>query len=162
MPITITEALADIKTTAKRIESKRAFILSYIGRPDGIKDPLEKDGGSVEAIRREEQAIGDLERRIVAMRSGIRRANDATLVEVLGSQRTISDWLAWRRDVAPRRREHLAKLRVALANIRDNSKRQGFGVLKPGDTAQQPQDVVINIDEASLAPEIERTRPDAR
>jgi hypothetical protein len=155
MPITITEALADIKTTAKRIESKRAFVLSYVGRPDGIRDPLDKDGGSVESIRREEQAIGDLEARIVSLRRGIQRANDATVVEVAGVQHSISDWLVWRRDVAPKRTEFLAKLRQTLASIRQNARQQGFNVIKPGETAEKQQDVVINVDEGALARDIE-------
>ena len=55
MPITITEALAEIKTVGKRVEKKREFIKSFLARQDGIKDPLEKDGGSYQAIARERQ-----------------------------------------------------------------------------------------------------------
>lgn len=42
MSITITEALAEIKTVAKRIEKKRDFIRAYLSRQEGVRDPLEK------------------------------------------------------------------------------------------------------------------------
>ena len=54
MSITITEALAEIKTISKRLEKKRESIFNFVGRQDGIRDPLEKDGGSVEFIIRED------------------------------------------------------------------------------------------------------------
>ena len=156
MAITITEALADIKTTAKRIEKKREFILNFLARPDGIKDPLEKDGGSVESIKREEQAIGDLERRIVELRRGIQRANDATIVTVGSVGKSISEWLTWKRDVAPKRKEFLAKVRQTLSQIRESSRRQGHNVVPAGATVEKPQDVLVNISEGDLAAEIER------
>ena len=156
MPITITEALADIKTTAKRIEKKREFIVGFLARPDGVKDPLEKDGGSPEAIKREEQAIGDLESRIVALRRGIGLANDRTTVEVVGVSRTISDWLTWRRDVAPKRKEFLVRVRTVIQNLRSQATKQGFATLQPGQTATQPNDMVVNVSENDLGKEIER------
>ena len=85
MGITITEALAEIKTIGKRIASKQAFIGQYLARQDGVRDPLEKDGGSAEVIKRERQAIGDLETRIITLRQGIQHANDETKVSVVGS-----------------------------------------------------------------------------
>lgn len=156
MPITITEALADIKTVSKRIEKKREFILNYLARPDGIKDPLEKEGGSHEAIMREAQAVGDLESRIIALRRGIGLANDKTTVEVGGVSRSVTDWLTWRRDVAPKHKEFLARVSATVKQIRDTAKKQGFQTLTPGATATQPNDVVVNISEASLASDIER------
>ena len=44
--ITVTEALAEIKTTQKRIEKKREHILNFAWRQERMKDPLERDGGS--------------------------------------------------------------------------------------------------------------------
>ena len=135
MPITITEALAGIKTVSKRIEKKREFILNYLARPDGIKDPLEKEGGSHEAIMREAQAVGDLESRIIALRRGIGLANDKTTVEVGGVSRSVTDWLTWRRDVAPKHKEFLARVSATVKQIRDTAKKQGFQTLTPGATA---------------------------
>lgn len=156
MSITITEALAEIKTIAKRIESKKVFILSYLGRQDAVKDPLEKDGGSPQAIVRERQAVADLETRVVNLRRGIQRANDATIVSLEGIVMPISDWLAWRRDVAPGRKQFLGELRSRLTQVRDQTKRQGASVISAGGTAEKPTDVVINIDEQALAKDIEQ------
>src|SRR5579863_1653454 len=63
--LTITEALAEIKTINKRLESKRESVRNYIARDVRVRDPLEKEGGSAEFIKRERQAIIDLEERIV-------------------------------------------------------------------------------------------------
>lgn len=94
MPITITEALAEIKTIIKRVEKKREFITAYLSRQEGVKDPLEKQGGSFENIRKEQQAILDLEDRIVSLRRGIQIANELTIVNISGKSRSISGMAA--------------------------------------------------------------------
>src|SRR5215831_611359 len=100
--ITITEALAELKTIDKRIEKKREFVLSYLLRQEMFKDPLEKDGGSVSAIRREMQSIVDLEERRITIRRAVQQANERNSVMVGKQTRTIADWLVWRREVARR------------------------------------------------------------
>lgn len=155
MGLTITEALAEIKTIGKRLEKKRESIGGYLARQEGIKDPLEKDGGSEEFVKRERQAIADLETRIITLRSGISAANDATLVNVNGVERSISDWLTWRREVAPGQRSFLNGLRNGIKGIREEARRKGADVIAPGATANRPTDVIINIDEGDLAGEIE-------
>ena len=74
MQTTITEALAELKTLGKRIEKKRESVAMFLTRQDGLKDPLEKDGGSVEFIKRERQAVKDLEQHHVNIRLAIQRA----------------------------------------------------------------------------------------
>src|SRR4051794_1015289 len=125
MPLTITEALAEIKTINKRIQTKHQFVLSYLFRQEGLKDPLEKDGGSVEAIRRETQAISDLRLRLINLRRGIARANEATEVTVGTNTMTISDWLTWRRDVAPETQTFLHAKQARLNALREQAKRSG-------------------------------------
>src|SRR5256885_16029577 len=71
---TITEALADIKTINKRITKKREAIAQYLARQDIMKDPLLADGASVDFIKREQQAIADLEERIGPIRRAIAHA----------------------------------------------------------------------------------------
>lgn len=155
MPLTITEALAEIKTIGKRIEKKREYCLAFLARQDGVKDPLEKDGGSVEVIARERQGVADLEARLVALRAGIQRANVDTSVTINGTVHSIADWLTWRRDVAPKEKEFFGKLRAGINGVRENAKRQGVATVAPGATAMQPADFVFNIDEAQLAKQIE-------
>ena len=155
MPITITEALAEIKTIDKRIKAKREYVGGFLARQEGIKDPLEKDGGCFQMITRERQAIGDLERRIINLRRGIQLANDQTEVAIEGTSRSISDWLSWKRDVMPGQKSFLAAVRSKLTNIRDTAKRQGAMVVAPGATPAALTDFVININEQELAAEIE-------
>ena len=48
--MTITEALAEIKTIQKRIDKKREFILHHTYRQHTLRDLLEKDGGSPKVV----------------------------------------------------------------------------------------------------------------
>ena len=154
MSITITEALAEIKTIGKRIDKKQEFVFSSLARQEGARDPLEKDGGAEKVLAGERQSINDLQARVVDLRRGIQRANDATLVTVGASSKSISEWLIWRRDVAPKRKEFLSKMSTGLKNLREQAKRQGSNVVTPG-AAQAFTDIVVNIDEGTLAAEIE-------
>lgn len=153
--MTITEALAEIKTVQKRIDAKRAFIKQYLFRQDNVKDPLEKDGGSEKAIAAEFQAVSDLEKRIVDLRRGIQKANEDTKITLEGVERTISDWLVWRRDVAPIRQGFLSNIRTTLMSVRDSARRQGYSVLSVNAPSDKPTDIVVNINETELAKEIE-------
>lgn len=155
MSLTITEALAEIKTIGKRIQKKREFMLSNLARQDGVKDPMEKDGGSPAVLEKEQQAVTDLENRVVALRRGIQRANDTTIVTIGDKSHSIANWLTWRRDVAPARKDFLAKMRSTVAGIRENAKRQGVNMIPPGGTATQATDITLHISELSLANEIE-------
>src|SRR3990167_9466260 len=98
---TITEALAELKTLAKRIEKKKEFVMQHLLRQELLKDPLEKDGGSFAVVDRERQAIGDLQQRIIDIRTAIARANESTEIVVDDVTRSIAEWLVWRREVAP-------------------------------------------------------------
>ncbi len=155
--MTITEALAEIKTVQKRIDAKRAFIKQYLFRQDYTKDPLEKDGGSEKAIAAEFQAVADLEKRIVDLRHGIQKANEETKVTLEGVERSISDWLTWRRDVAPIRQNFLSNIRLQLTNVRDQARKQGASLFGPGSQPEKPTDVIVNINETQLAKDIEQT-----
>jgi hypothetical protein len=158
MSITITEALAEIKTVAKRIEKKRDFIRAYLSRQEGVRDPLEKQGGSFDNIAKEQQSIMDLENRIVTLRRGIQVANETTTVTINGTSRTISDWLVWRREAAPMHRDFLNSVRQTLNDIREGAKRKGANIINASvvDNNSKPTDIIVNIDEARLANDIEQ------
>lgn len=155
--ITITEALAEIKTIDKRIASKQNFINQFLARQDGVRDPLEKNGGSVKAIQAERQSIGDLELRIISLRRGIQKANDETTVTINGMSMTISEWLTWRREIVSKRLTWLKGVRTQINNIRDNAKRQGNALVSASSSSDtvQPTDIVVNVDEMELSQEIE-------
>lgn len=154
MSLTITEALAEIKTTAKRIASKKNFINQYLYRLEGTKDPLEKDGGSAKIIDQELQAIQDLENNIVTLRRGIQTANEKTSLTIEGETMSIADWLIWRREVYPSKSVYYAQLRNALSQVREQAKRQGVSINAP-QGQEKPNDVVVNINEKALAGLIE-------
>lgn len=154
----ITEALAEIKTLQKRIAKKRETVKVYLARQDGIRDPLEKDGGSPQFITRELQAVTDLEERLVALRRGIQTANATTMIAILGHSHTINDWLVWRREVAPELRKFLQEMRATLSNIREQAKRQGHAVVSATASAGgevKPTDFIVNVSEMSLSAQAE-------
>lgn len=152
--MTITDGLADLKTMEKRIAKKRESILMYLVRQDGIKDPLEKDGGSTEFIRRERQAMADLEKRHVDIRVAIQKTNQATSITIDGEGKTIAEWLTWRKEVAPGAQAFLAKLRLGLVQQKTTATTKGWGVAQPG-VDNSALALVINIDELELAKELE-------
>lgn len=154
--MTITEALAEIKTIQKRIKSKREFIDQYMLRSDQMKDPLDKDGGSRSSVASAFQAIDDLEIRLVTLRQSISKANDETIVTIEGVERSIAEWLVWRREVAPNRDQFYYQLALKIASVRDQLRRQPTSNWnKPVPEEQKAPDVVVNIDEKSLAEERE-------
>lgn len=152
--LTITEALAELKTMDKRLTRKREFIQQYIARQDIVKDPLEKDGGSVTAIQRERQSMKDLEERKIAIRRSIAAKNMEIGLSLGGQTRSMADWLVWRREVAPAAQQFLVGLRAAVKAVREEFTRKGGGVVQPGEGKGQ-NDVVVNVSELKLAEEIE-------
>jgi hypothetical protein len=146
--LTITEALAELKTIDKRLEKKREFVNGFLYRQERFKDPLEKDGGSAVAIKKEMQSISDMEMRKVGIRRAIAFANDSTQVTVCGETRTISEWLTWRRDVVPTQQKFYAGIRAKLDAIRREAMQKGINVTA-GET-KTADDIVVNIDEKGV------------
>lgn len=151
---TITEALAELKVIDKRIATKRGAITQYVVRQEMVKDPLEKDGGSVTYIERERQSIRDLEDQKVAIRRAIRAANVATEVTVIGVTRSISDWLVWRRDVSPNALGFIKSISDNLNRLRQDQLKKGVKVTTPDQATSE--DLLVNINEQKLAEEIEQ------
>lgn len=157
--MTITEALAEIKTVEKRIASKREFVKNYLARSEGLKDPLEKDGGSAKGIAEARQAIGDLESRVVELRRLIQSANEKTTITVEGETRSIADWLIWRREVAPGTQRFLNSLSTTINSMRSQAQSRGFnmvGINAVNTTDLKPTDVLVMIDEKKLADDVEK------
>lgn len=148
--ITITEALAEIKTIGKRIEKKTDFVSAYLLRQEMVKDPLEKDGGSTVAIARELQSVGDLQQRLIAIRAGVQASNLRTRLRIGEVERTITDWLTWRKEVAPVEERLLTQLRQTIEQNRQQWRAKGINVGAQGSDLK-PQDVVVNVDEGELA-----------
>lgn len=152
MDITITEALAEVPTIAKKVSKKQQFVQDFLSRPAAVRDPHEKDGGSAELIRRELQAIADNEQRLIAIRSGIAQSNAVTKITIGTTTRTVADWLTWRREIAPTQQMRLNGMANTLRTLRNKAQQQGVKV------AENPEgftDYIININERDLADQIE-------
>lgn len=153
--VTLTEALAELKTLEKRIASKQEYVAGYLTRMDGLRDPLSSVGGSVAVIAKERQALKDLQNRYVAIRTAIQRVNQATPITILDQTKSISEWLSWKKDVAPTQQAFLTRIRTTVIGARATAARQGASVVEPGKEGAKPNDLVINLDEAELAKEHE-------
>lgn len=155
MPLTITEALAEIKTIGKRIEKKRQFIATVIARQEALHDPLAAQGGSQKAIVEERQSVADLEERVVAIRTAINRANTLTTVTAGGQTRTVAEWLTWRRDVAPSQKAFITNVQQQLGNLRREAQSKGMQIVQQVGATPEQKNIVVNIDERALAKEVE-------
>jgi hypothetical protein len=141
-----------VPTIAKKVSKKQQFVQDFLSRPAAVRDPHEKDGGSAELIRRELQAIADLEQRLIAIRSGIAQSNAVTKITIGATIRTVADWLTWRREVAPVQQMRLNGMANTLRTLRNKAQQQGVKV------AENPEgftDYIININERDLADQIE-------
>lgn len=152
---TVTEALAELGTIEKRLNKKKEFVLSYISRPEGLKDPLVKDGGSFEALKSSRQAIKDLGDRVVRIRTAIQASNMKTTITIGDVTKTVSEWLAWRKEVAPEQQSFLMSLNTKVQQARNAAAQRQASVVTEGKTASKDTDVHINVDEGELAKEAE-------
>lgn len=153
---TITEALAERKVIAARIQKKRDAISRYVVLPATMRDPIKDDGGSPKYIREELQAISDLEKQQVAILRAIQRVNGETLINIGGVERTVADWLIWRRDVAPAQGQFLQNLVNGISKVRADKQRQGASLVSPEAAANAKDiDVVVNLSETNLMSRVE-------
>jgi len=154
--MTITEGLQEIKTLMKRIEKKREFVKGYLWRMNQIRDPHEAHGGSQEVVRKERQAIKDLEDNIVDLRRRIAEANAKTQVTVSGITKTIADWIIWRREIASPRKRFLEAMYSRIQSAREQATQKGIQIVN-SELQAGGGDLIINVNEKDLAFEIEKT-----
>jgi len=158
--LTLTEALAEIKTIGKRIGKKQEYARVLIARDERIRDPLEKQGGSVAGLTAELQSIRDLEERIVTLRTRIQAANHRIAVTVQGEVRSLMEWLTWRKEVAPLRRQFISAMIGQIAQVRKEAQQKGMvvaaaaAVHSSGDG--KATQILVNLDEAQLNADAER------
>jgi hypothetical protein len=150
--ITVTEGLAELTTIEKRIEKKRQFVLSYLTRPENLKDPLAREGNSSQAeIKSARQAIQDLEQRRINIRLAIQDANHNTPVTVNGQTKTLAEWLVWRKEVAEGQQAFVGNLLRQIATQRVAATRNGGQAIAPNAEQGKPGDIVVNVDELELS-----------
>lgn len=152
--LTITEALADIKTIGARLAKKREAAARYLVRDGKVVDPLATEGGSTEFVKRERQGIKDLQRRLINLRAGIQKANHAETIDVCGRTETVADWLTWRREIAEGEKTFLQQLSRGILAARAEAGKQQRAVVAGADQVKQ-EEVYVAISEKDLLAEIE-------
>lgn len=98
--LTITEALSEIQLVTKKIAKKQTDMMGHLVRMTHVKDPFESEGGSYAHNDKEHQAIRDLNKRLVSLRAAISKANTDNKLTIGDTERTIFEWLAWKKEVA--------------------------------------------------------------
>lgn len=145
--MTVTEALAEIKTIGKRLDQKAQFIMSNTGRPSVVLDPLAKDGGAEKLIAESIQAHGDLVKRIEDIRVLIQVANQKNTITLEGITKSVAGWLAWRKECAPKARQLLQNMAGQIKSGHDQMRGKG--------TAEAPISFVTHFSEQEIARRLE-------
>lgn len=153
--MTVTEALAELKTIKSRIEKKRAFIKTLLFRSEQMRDPMEKDGGSKAVIKQELQSISDLETRYVDIRCAIQEANSSNKITINKIEKTIAEWIYWRREVSENNSIFLYQINDAINRTRNDVLKKGQALVGQGEAVTKPTDILVNIDEKELSENIE-------
>lgn len=109
MKTTITEALAEIELIKKKIKKKEDFIATNSTFATHVPDPFKSEGGQTKVVTQELQAVSDLYKRWVKIRSAIAAANLEETITLGEDKRSISEWLVWRREVAEKQRDFLGR-----------------------------------------------------
>lgn len=153
----ITEAMSEIKLFAKKITSQRDFILRNLTREEWRKDPFEKDHTTQEAqVKTAIQSISDLEKNIVTYRYAITKANMEERVSLEGMDMTVAEWLIWRREVLPLRKQLLGNLANQMAsNLKEQQAMQRSYSGKDSDKFQSIN-YIVNVSDKWLKEETEK------
>lgn len=165
MAMTITEALAEIKTIGKRLEKKRQAVIDNLGRDSRMKDPLADGNGmsSLKFVASERQAIDDLEKRIVAIRTAIQSSNLTVRCKVGDREMPVQDWLNFRREISVGRQQFLMHINQSIKQLRAQAQAKGGKVTFAGVAQQtnvttgeqQPVEILLNLNERDLLTEQE-------
>jgi len=153
MDYTITEGLAEIKTINARLVKKRQSVIEHLARFSHIMDPfLQNDGNQRDFVSRERQAIKDLEERILTIRSAIQVKNQTTPLKIGNTNRSLQEWLNWRRDISANQSILLQQMNNKIQTARSQLK-SGQSISE--EAVNKPNVLIVNINEQSLISEIE-------
>jgi hypothetical protein len=141
----LTKALAEIKLVTSKIEKAQEEIERYVVRRGDMFDPLENSGGSTEFVIARLQSTRDLFDNLIELRRRIRTANEAAFLTVEGVQRTVSDWLTWKREIATPQ----IHLYEHILNHTEIARRTAAARA----TKDAPQPVVLHLNEKALLDE---------
>ena len=155
---TITEALAELKTLDKKIESSKKFVMDYSVRQGTTIDPLDDEGGSDKVIPQKMQSIDNLLERKIAIRKAINASNQNAVVEINKVKRTVEEWLIWKRDVYQKEMAFLESLQRKIVDARSQCVAKGMTLRDDGGQPSKVTEVSSFIKESNLQRRIEETR----
>lgn len=152
MKTTITEALAELATIDKRLPKKAAQMFQYVARPEQLKDPLVKTGGSEKFIDEERQSYGDLLIRKINLRAAIARANAETMLNIDGREMSVADWLVWKRECYEPQYTLLNGLLQQVHSARSQARQVSQ---QNTQNRNEPIELIISLDEQALIGELD-------
>lgn len=143
--MTITEALSEVNLISKKIDSKKPVILMNAIRNEHLPDPYEKEGGSSEMVKREWQSLSDLSRRLEKVRAAISQANLANTIRIDETEKTIHDWLVWKRETQKWSQEFISQV---LNQVKQNQGQfeRAPQVFKDQDGTVKLLKLTVNVD----------------
>ncbi len=154
--MTITEGLAEIKTLNARIDKTGRDLLPFVCRPSTLRDPLEKEGGSVEFVRRQRQSVTDMMTRIADIRMAIEETNLETELTIDKQTRPVKWWLTYRHEIHQKHADLLNRIMVTTADNRRqlmNTQRQRAIATPTNAAASEPTEITANYNETELIAE---------
>lgn len=143
--MTITEALAEVSLTEKKLNKSGEMIQGNLVRAAHAKDVYEGEGGAAKAVSAKLQSMRDLFARHERIRRSIAEANLSHEITVGEDKKSIFEWLTWKREVATKQIEFLSMLtrtvkqQLDAASMRPTTYQDGEGKMKV-------VEVVSNID----------------
>jgi len=151
MKMTITEALAEIKTIDKRLQKKVEFVGQYVALPSMLKDPLAKQGGAAAVVAETLQSVSDLQRRKTGIRLAVQEANVATELSIGSRRCSVAEWIIWRREVSGQEMSLLRGIQQQINRARQQMLERKGSVQPP----VTPEDIAVAVDEKKPADDIE-------
>ncbi|MGL4557996.1 MAG: hypothetical protein ACRCV5_10865, partial [Afipia sp.] len=119
------------------------------------KDPYEKDGGSEVMMKKEMQSLKDLRLRLIAIRSAIAVANTTIKLKIGEDERSIFDWLTWRREIYPTQIKYFRDLLEQLSRYQKQEHERPTVTNIPGSEKPVLVEYVYSIDRKTLQDHID-------
>jgi hypothetical protein len=132
-------------------ELKRFFGGEFVPRVDYHRG---FDSAAAHFVAAERQSLRDLRQRYANIRIAINRVNMETSVELLGTTRTIAEWIVWKREIHTMHAEELNAIANSIKTVRTKAASLGKQISSDKDSTG-PQDVIVNLDEAAVLKEAE-------
>lgn len=154
--ITITEALAELKTVDSKIGTTKDFLVNYAIRQGSTIDPLDDEGGSDVVMAQKMQSLRDLLGRKVSIRIAINNKNATTSLVVCGITKTVAEWIVWRREVYAIEKSVYAGLHAKVLDARKQCIQKGLVLKEDGTQPSKVTEVSSFIKEIDIVHRIEQ------